>query len=100
MKMSTFSPLISEPLSDTVYTPSYFPAFVTLTREPIGKTLGSAAMVVPAMGFSPSEVRRPPVYAKARNFLSLARIRVDGCLCLSPSAGAAGASVRLSATSS
>ncbi len=71
-----------------------------ITRVPIGKTSGSAAIVVPAMGLSPSEVRRPLVYAKARNFLALERIGTGGCLCLSSAAGVFGASSRLSATSS
>jgi len=57
-------------------------------------------MVVPAIGFLPSEVRRLLVYAKARNFRALARIEPDGCLCLSPAEGAFGATNRLSATSS
>lgn len=57
-------------------------------------------MVVPAMGFLPSEVRRLLVYAKARNFRAFARIELDGCLCLSPAEGAFGATSRLSATSS
>jgi hypothetical protein len=73
---------------------------VIRTRVPIGKTFGSAAMVIPAMGLVPSEVRRPLVYAKARNFRAFARIEPDGCLCLSPAEGALGATNRLSATSS
>ena len=50
-------------------------------------------MVVPAMGLSPSEVRRLLVYAKARNFLALARIERSECLCLSPSAVVNGAAL-------
>lgn len=71
-----------------------------LTREPIGKTLGSAAMVVPAIGFLPSEVRPPPVYAYARNLRPFPRIEVEECLCLSSDEVAIGDNTRLSATSS
>jgi hypothetical protein len=80
--------------------PEYLPAPVTSTRDPIGRTRGSAAMVVPAMGLEPSEVIRLLVYAKARNFFAFARIERSECLCWSPSAVAPGDSVRLSATSS
>lgn len=98
--MSTLWPLIAPPLSDTVYTPEYFPAPMTLTRDPIGSTRGSAAIVVPAMGLEPSEVIRLLVYAKARNFLAFPRIERSECLCWSPSAVAYGDITRLSATSS
>lgn len=72
-----------------------------LTRDPMGMTLGSAAMVVPAIGLLPSEVKRPvAVYANARNFRAFARIEEDERLCLSSAVVAQGNNTRLSATSS
>lgn len=98
--MSTFRPLMAEPWSDTVYTPEYLPASMIRTRVPIGRTLGSAAMVVPTRGLSPSEVSRPLEYAKARNFRAFRCIETSGCLCLSSATVVFGDSSRLSTTSS
>ena len=80
--------------------PEYFPAPVTSPRDPMGRTRGSAAMVVPATGLEPSEVIRLLVYANARNFLAFARIERSECLCWSPVAAVQDDSPRLSTTSS
>lgn len=96
--MSTTLPLILLPVSPTRYSPDHGPAPETRTREPIGSTFGSAAIVSFGTGGTPSAVLIPVLYANAVN---LARsFRLIGCLSFGSAGDAFGAANRLTATSS